>query len=984
MRRTTFREIRGSLGRYLAILTIIALGVGFFTGLKLTKPQMVATIDAFVQEKNFYDFRLLSTLGFVQEDVEALRSEADVRYAEGVYSYDALYSGIGENEVVLKTLSLPEQVNGINLVEGRMPENEKECVLDVKVGNVQLGDTLVLTRTNEADTLDAFEQQSFTVVGMVQSSYYMNFERGTTSLGNGKVEGFVYLEPEAFTGDYYTDIFVRFQQEYEIYSDEYEDYIAEHKEVWEALAEERADIRYRSLKSEAQAELADAEAELNEQKAEGERKLQEAYDELADAQIQLADGRRQLDAAWVEYENKEQELTTNAQQLLEQKQALEGKQKELQQVILQLPEGQKQLAEQQLQELENGLTALDAAEKSVEEGRSRLAEVRSTLVQKELELKDAQAELDTGVAEYEEKKAEFDTEIADAERKLQDAQEEIDAIKEPSVYVLDRKTNIGYACFESDSEIVNAVAKVFPVFFILVAALVCMTTMNRMVEEQRTQIGTLKALGYSERTIMKKFMVYSGSAALLGCLIGYGVGTVVFPKVIWNAYGMMYLSLPLKYVFSWKFLLISLAASVICSIGTTWLTCRHALQESAAELMRPKAPRAGKRVFMERIPFIWNRLKFLHKVSIRNVLRYKKRFFMMIIGISGCTALVLTGFGIKDSIADFAQLQYEEIQILDGTVELKEAANKSDMEPVEKALTQCAEAYSYVSESSWDLICADEVKAVNLVMPEVSEEFGNYMNLHTRRQEPLAYPQAGEALINTGLAERYQLQVGDEIKLQNDDMEIITVRIAGIFENYVYNYVLISADTYEQQLGETPKYKTIYVNFKADTDIHEAAAGLMKADEVAAVQLNQDTRERITTMMSSLNYVVIMVILCAAGLAFIVLYNLTNINITERVREIATVKVLGFFRRETESYVFRENMILTAIGSLVGLGLGVLLHAFVMEQIKVDMVSFSTIIKPISYLYSVALTFVFYFLVNRVMAVKLEQIHMAESLKTVE
>lgn len=984
MRRTTFREIRGSLGRYLAILTIIALGVGFFTGLKLTKPQMVATIDAFVQEKNFYDFRLLSTLGFVQEDVEALRSEADVRYAEGVYSYDALYSGIGESEVVLKTLSLPEQVNGINLVEGRMPENEKECVLDVKVGNVQLGDTLVLTRTNEADTLDAFEQQSFTVVGMVQSSYYMNFERGTTSLGNGKVEGFVYLEPEAFTGDYYTDIFVRFQQEYEIYSDEYEDYIAEHKEAWEALAEERADIRYCSLKSEAQAELADAEAELNEQKAEGETKLQDAYDELADAQIQLADGRRQLDTAWVEYENKEQELTTNAQQLLEQKQALEGKQKELQQVILQLPEGQKQLAEQQLQELENGLTALDAAEKFVEEGRSQLAEARSALVQKELELKDAQAELDTGVAEYEEKKAEFDTEIADAERKLQDAQEEIDAIKEPSVYVLDRKTNIGYACFESDSEIVNAVAKVFPVFFILVAALVCMTTMNRMVEEQRTQIGTLKALGYSERTIMKKFMVYSGSAALLGCLIGYGVGTVVFPKVIWNAYGMMYLSLPLKYVFSWKFLLISLAASVICSIGTTWLTCRHALQESAAELMRPKAPRAGKRVFMERIPFIWNRLKFLHKVSIRNVLRYKKRFFMMIIGISGCTALVLTGFGIKDSIADFAQLQYEEIQILDGTVELKEAADKSDMEPVEKALTQCAEAYSYVSESSWELICADEVKAVNLVMPEVSEEFGNYMNLHTRRQEPLAYPQAGEALINTGLAERYQLQVGDEIKLQNDDMEIITVRIAGIFENYVYNYVLISADTYERQLGETPKYKTIYVNFKENTDIHEAAAGLMKADEVAAVQLNQDTRERITTMMSSLNYVVIMVILCAAGLAFIVLYNLTNINITERVREIATVKVLGFFRRETESYVFRENMILTAIGSLVGLGLGVLLHAFVMEQIKVDMVSFSTIIKPISYLYSVALTFVFYFLVNRVMAVKLEQIHMAESLKTVE
>lgn len=960
MRRTTLREIRGSMGRYLAILTIIALGVGFFTGLKLTKTQMVATIDAFVQEKNFYDFRLLSTLGFVQEDVEALRSEADVRYAEGVYSYDALYSGIGENEVVLKTMSLPEQVNGINLVEGRMPENEKECVLDVKVENVQLGDTLVLTGTNEKDTLDAFEEQSFTVVGLVQSSYYMNFERGTTSLGNGKVGGFVYMEPEAFTGDYYTDIFVRFQQDYEIYSDEYEDYIAEHKEQWETLAEERADIRYHSLKSEAQAELADAEEEFNEQKADGEAKLQEAYEELTDAQTQLAEGRRQLDAAWVEYENNEQEVTAKAQQLLEQKQALEAKQGELQQVILQLPEEQKPFAEQQRQELENALAALAAAEEAIEAGKGSLSEARNALVQKELEWKDAQAELDAGMTEYEANKAEFDDEIADAEQTLQDVQGEIDAIKAPSVYVLDRKTNIGYACFESDSEIVNAVAKVFPVFFILVAALVCMTTMNRMVEEQRTQIGTLKALGYSEGRIMKKFMVYSGSAALLGCLVGYGVGTVAFPQVIWNAYGMMYLSIPLKYVFSWRLLLISLAASMLCSIGTTWLTCHHELQESAAGLMRPKAPRAGKRVFMERIPFIWNRLKFLHKVSIRNVLRYKKRFFMMIIGISGCTALVLTGFGIKDSIADFAQLQYEEIQILDGTVELKEAADKSDMESVEKALTQCAEAYSYVSESSWELVYADGVKAVNLVIPEAAEEFDNYMNLHTRRQEPLAYPQAGEALINSGLAERYQLQTGDEIKLQNEAMEPITVRIAGIFENYVYNYVLISADTYEQQMGKAPEYKTIYVNFKEDTDIHEAAAGLMKPDAVASVQLNQDTRERITAMMSSLNYVVVMVILCAAGLAFIVLYNLTNINITERVREIATVKVLGFFRRETETYVFRENMILTAIGSLVGLGLGVLLHAFVMEQIKVDMVSFSTIIKPVSYLYSVALTFVFY------------------------
>lgn len=1018
IRRSTFREIRGSMGRYLAILSIIALGVGFFTGLKITKPEMMATINGFVQEKNFYDFRLLSTLGFEQADVEAFQQEPDVRYAEGTYSFDALYSGIGENEVVLKTMSLPEHVNGINLVSGRMPAQEDECVIDVKMSNVSIGDQITLTDMNETDTLDAFKQKTFTVVGMVQSSYYMNFERGTTSLGNGKVSGFVYMEPEVFDCDYYTDVFVRFDQDYEIYSQAYKDYIAEHKESWETLCKQRGNIRYETLKDDAQQELSDARKKFEDQKADGDEKLAEAYQKIEDAKQELADGRNRLDSAWVELKQQEADLQEKENALNEQAETLQTNRTALQQTIAQLSAEQQQMLDQlkqsivaaqgneeamqalQMQweqlapqmwqlasaalQLESAQSTIDTARSALEDGKNQLADVRNTLVQKELELKDAQAELEQGQSDYDESKAEYDAKIADAEQELSDAQEKIDELKAPSTYVLDRNTNTGYACFESDSEIVNAIAKVFPVFFILVAALVCMTTMNRMVEEQRTQIGTLKALGYSEWTIMKKFMVYSGSAALIGCVAGYGIGTVVFPKVIWNAYGMMYLSLPLKYVFSWPLALISLAASLTCSIGTTWLTCHHELQETAASLMRPKAPRAGKRVFLERIPFIWNHLKFLQKVSIRNVLRYKKRFFMMVIGISGCTALLLTGFGIKDSIADFAQMQYENIQILDGTVELKDDITDSQRLSLEKVLTEQTEDSIYVSESNWNLLAGDEVKSVNLVIPEETENFDRYMNLHTEKQEPLSYPGVGEALINTGLAERYQIHAGDEIRIQNDAMQTITVKVTGIFENYVYNYVLMSADTYEGQLGETPEYKTLYVNIREGEDVHMAASELMKEDAVTAVQMNQDTKERITMMMSSLNYIVLVVILCAAGLAFIVLYNLTNINITERIREIATVKVLGFFHRETETYVFRENMILTAIGSLVGLGLGVLLHGFVMEQIKVDMVSFATIIRPLSYVYSVVLTFVFYFLVNRVMAVKLEQINMAESLKSVD
>lgn len=1018
IRRSTFREILGSMGRYLAILSIIALGVGFFTGLKITKTEMIATINEFIQEKNFYDFRLVSSLGFEQADVEAFRQEPDVRYAEGTYSFDALYSGIGERETALKTMSLPEHVNGIKLVSGRMPVQPGECVIDANMRNVAIGDQITLTDANEADTLDIFNQRTFTVVGMVQSSYYINFERGTTSIGNGKVSGFVYMEPEVFDCDYYTEVFVRFDQDYEIYSQAYKDYITEHKDSWETLCKQRGNIRYETLKDDAQQELSDARKKFEDQKADGDEKLAEAYQKIEDAKQELADGRNRLDSAWVELKQQEAELQEKENALNEQAETLQTNRTALQQTIAQLPAEQQQMLDQlkqsivaaqgneeamqalQMQweqlapqmwqlasaalQLESAQSTIDTARSALEDGKNQLADARNTLVQKELELKDAQAELEQGQSDYDESKAEYDTKIADAEQELADAQEKIDELEVPSTYVLDRNTNIGYACFESDSEIVNAVAKVFPVFFILVAALVCMTTMNRMVEEQRTQIGTLKALGYSEWTIMKKFMVYSGSAALIGCATGYGIGTVVFPKVIWKAYGMMYLNLPLKYIFSWPLALISLIAALACSIGTTWLTCRHELQETAANLMRPKAPRAGKRIFLERIPFIWNHLKFLQKVSIRNVLRYKKRFFMMVIGISGCTALLLTGFGIKDSIADFAQMQYENIQILDGTVELKDDITDSQRQSLEKVLTEQTEDSIYVSESNWNLLAGDEVKSVNLVIPEETDNFDRYMNLHTEKQEPLSYPGNGEALINTGLAERYQIRTGDEIRIQNDEMQTITVRVAGIFENYVYNYVLMSADTYEGQLGMAPEYKTLYVNVKEGEDVHMAASELMKADAVAAVQMNQDTKERITMMMSSLNYIVVVVILCAAGLAFIVLYNLTNINITERIREIATVKVLGFFRRETETYVFRENMILTAIGSLVGLGLGVMLHSFVIGQIKVDMVSFATIIRPLSYIYSVVLTFIFYFLVNRVMAVKLEQINMAESLKSVD
>ncbi|MBR1815205.1 MAG: FtsX-like permease family protein [Lachnospiraceae bacterium] len=884
MKRTTLREIKGSFGRFFAIFAIIALGVGFFSGVRITTPAMVKTIDDFLKDKQIFDYRLISTLGWEDADVEGFQALPDVRYVEGSYSYDVLYTDSKDNEFVLKTHTLLEHINGLALTEGRMPTTSNECIVDADIKNLpELGSKIYVSETNEEATLDVLAYREFTVVGYANSSYYINFERGSTSIGNGSVSGFVYIPSDAFDSETYTEIFVRFNQDYRIYSDDYKSYMKQHKEVWEAAIEDIANNHYERLYNDAMSEIEDAKAELEDAKAEGEQELADTAESLEYAALILSD-----------------------------------------------------------------------------------------------------EEYAYSLSEYEKAVDEFNDEISDAEQEIADAEQELSELEQPDTYLLERNTNIGYACFESDSEIVAQVARIFPIFFILVAALVCMTTMSRMVEEQRTQIGTFKALGYSEGAIMGKFMFYSGSAAILGCIFGYIVGTILFPQVIWFTYQLMYFTLPMKYLFDVKLAVIAIAVALVCSIGTTWFSCRVELSETAAGLMRPKAPKAGKRVLLEYIPFIWKRMKFLHKVSIRNIFRYKRRLFMMVLGISGCTALLMTGFGLNDSVADFAEMQYDEIQIADAALVYNNGDGDILPASLEATLNELTADYLLLHEASWDLVTEDVVKSIDLVVPENFDTIDLYMNFHKVDGEVLDYPKSDEAYISNSISERYGVKLGDTITLRDDNMRELHVTVSGIFENHVYNYVYLSPETMEKQLNEVLDYNAAYINIPDNADIYSISAKLMQDDNVTTVTLFSELKNRLSKMMNSLNYVVLLVILSAAGLAFIVIYNLTNINITERIREIATIKVLGFFKNETSSYVFRENIVLTAIGTAVGLILGILLHRFVMAQIVVDMVSFRVHIKPISFVYSIVLTFVFNFLVNAIMNVKLDRINMAESLKSIE
>ena len=996
MKKTTLREIRESLGRYLAIMAIVALGVGLFAGLKITKTVMVGSADAFWQAQQLYDYRLVSTLGFEEEDVQALAQKADVRAVQGAMEADVLYTDEQGNDKVLKAHSILENINMLETVAGRLPESDTECVVDDHLyGEEVIGSKIVLSGDNDQDDLDSFRYTEYTIVGTVRSPLYVQFERGTTSLGNGSVSGFVYLLPEGFATDYYTDIYVKFEEDAQVYSDEYDAYMDEREAQWETYCEEQGERRYQSIMTEAEEELADAEQELADEKAEAEVELADAKQELTDAEKEIADGEKKLEDGEQELADNKEVIAQKERELADARAALEAQEAELasqEEALAGMMQGQAAGMQYQMpadmarQQLEAGKAQIEEGEAELRKARGQIRDAGEEIEESRQELADARQEVEDGWQEYNDAKAEFDEKIADAEQKLADARAEIADIEKPDTYVLGRETNTGYVCFESDSSIVEGIANVFPVFFFLVAALVCMTTMNRMVEEQRTQIGVLKALGYGEARIMGKYLFYSGSAAFTGCVAGYLAGIRLFPLVIWQAYGVMYRFDGIVYAFDWATAVLCLAVSLLCSMGTTWASCRHELREVAAELMRPKSPKAGKRIFLEWIPFIWNRMKFLHKVSVRNIIRYKRRFLMMVIGISGCTALLLTGFAIRDSVTTVADRQFEEIQTYAVGVTLKDGVTKEDLsllEELDQIVADNGGDYGLAVETSMDLETADGIKSVKLIAAAEPESFGAYFDLHTPAGEPIAYPQAGEVVICNKLSERYRIRAGDTITLFNEDREELQAVVSGVCENYIYNYVYVNEETYRKATGETG-YQSAYVNLPEEADVYVVGASLMKAEHVTAVAVNRDMLLRVSRMMTSMNYIVFVIIACAGALAFIVLYNLNNINITERIREIATIKVLGFYKKETATYVFRENTVLTGIGCAVGLVLGRLLHIYVMHEVDIDMMSFDVHVEPVSYLLSILLTFVFTWLINRIMSGKLDKINMAESLKSVD
>lgn len=1033
MWKTTYREIRQSFGRYAAILAIVALGVGFFVGLMVVTPAMVRNGGRYLNNHDLYDLRLLSTLGFEKDSVDAFTDREDVKAVEGAVSSDFLAVDESGKSRVLVAQTLLEVQNQVELKAGRLPEAADEIVMDSSLfSKDDIGKTIQVSDENPEEMADLFAYDVYTIVGIADASYYINYQRGSTTLGTGRVSGFVYMLPDGFDTNYYTEIFVRLDQNDRIYSDVYKKKIEELKTWAEPIAEQEAQNRYDSLKADAQQKVDDAQKELRDQTAdartdleEAKQKLTDGQKELADGKEQIADARKQLKQAKQTLAQKQTELNNGRTQLMDGRSQLEAGQVQLDSARAQLNaaiaaaqsagsqagaesgmsgsaavspaqlwqqlaqlDAQQAALDAQRNQLESSEAELTAGEKQLAAAKQELSSQEKQLNEQEQKLADAEKELADGQKEYEDGLQTLDEKTADAKEEIVNAQKQIDEIQEPDVYVLGRDTNIGYASYENDSTIVAGIAKVLPFFFFLVAALVCMTTMNRMVEEQRTQIGVLKALGYSEARIMGKYLFYAGSAAWIGSVIGFLIGSTIFPTVIWNAYKIMYHMGDYELMFDPGLAAASLAVALLCSVGVTWLTCRYELMSTAANLIRPKSPKSGRRVWLEHIPFVWNHMSFLAKVSVRNVFRYKQRFFMMVIGIGGCTALLVTGYGIKDTIADIADMQYEEVQLYDMSATLKEgypAADAADFSELTEVLSESSEDWMPFCEIAMDLTGRSGVKTANVVIPQDTGAAQEYIRLRTEEGEDIPWPGEEEAVISAKLARKCGIRVGDTVTLRTEDGEKLKVKVAALSRNYIYNYVYISPETWKLDNGSDPVYKSIYIHASEGAqENRELSEKLLTCDVVSAVAVNADMLSQINKMMGSLDAVVLLVILCAGALAFIVIYNLTNINITERIREIATIKVLGFRPKETASYVFRENVVLTALGTIVGLGAGICLHRFVIANIDVDMVTFQPRVLPFSFVKSILLTFVFMVIVDVVMYLKLERINMAESLKSVE
>ena len=1082
------KEIKISYKRFLSLLLIVLLGVGFFAGIKAASPDMKNTLDKYFDDLDVMDIQVISTMGLTEDDINAIKNVENVNVVEGSYQSDAVVN-IGDEQVVVKLETITNDVNKLNLISGRMPENANECVVEemfLQGTGHKVGDKVKIEvediTNEEGEKEKVLKNNEVTIVGTVESPMYVSTDRGSTKLGSGMIDYYLYVPKDNINVDMYTNIYVTVNEAKELNttSDKYSETVDTVVDGLEEISEERQEARYNQFYDTANNKIQDAQKELDEEKEKAEKELNDAENKLNDAQKKINDGKaelatnrananskfasaeEELEKGKEELEQKEKEFETSKNQANKQikeyeeqittlketktqlsaaksnltklessvealeKQLENASTEEKEQLKVQISELNKQIQmlqttittiEEQLEnqgisdidttiatiqkgidttktELNNGEEQIKNAKKELESSEKTLESTKkstySQLNQAEQELEDGQKEVDDGKKELEDSRKEYEKQIEEAEQKLLDAKEDLKKIERPEWYVLDREQNTGYVSYVQDTDRIAKIAEVFPVVFFLVAALMSLNSMSRMVEEERVQIGTLKALGYSKLQISLKYLVYAFLATIIGGEIGLLIGFNWLPKIVADMYAMVYDVPEVILEYNMEFATIGMAFAMICTVGATIYTCAKELIHNPATLMRPKSPKPGKRVILERIPFIWKHLNFTAKVTARNIFRYKKRFLMTIIGVCGCTALIIAGFGIRDAISNMIPMQYGEIYKYNINITLKEEKKEDELQELENKILENEDITEVLGANiqSVKILKDDNNQNIQLIVPNDVNKLDNFISLRSRtnNEEKYTLDNSG-AIVTEKLAQLLDLKVGDTITIENGDGDKAEVQISHITENYLMHYIYMSPELYNTIYDTKINSNVLLAKTNEMTEGQENDLGailLKDKDNISGVDFTSVTKDMFSTVMDNMNVVVWILIISAGLLALVVLYNLLNSNISERIRELATIKVLGFYDNEVYNYIGRETIILTILGMLVGLVGGYFLTIYILKTCELDMLMFDPKIQIWSYILGIVITTFFAAIVNIVTYFSLKKIDMIESLKSVE
>ena len=1029
--KDTFRLIKKTFNRFFSLVMIVLIGVAFMMGLLSTRSIMEDNVDRYGDEYDLQDIQIYSSYGFDDADVEAIRSQSGVKNVFASRFADVYSTSSDGNVRVTRIEEIERDVDKFELIEGRLPEGYNEVVIldsGMTKGEYAIGETLTLS-LDDKDIHDVLLTDRYVIVGIVKTPAYMSKTLGTGTLKNLDVEMVIYARNYNFKSEYYTTIYLTVDgsSEYGAFSSEYTDHIEEFKDDFEVFAKKQQEELKATLLSDYTTQIEDGEKELAEKKEEGLAKLEEAKQKLDDANIQIISGESQiqtletvLNTALSRQKDLEKQYNKNAKTVNNKVAAIEKKDKQkrsFERIYAQLTAdyatysamkrmledaGEAEYAENlktqmaeidaqyggsveklytEYSKLSRDKIYYDTLKEEINVVKKAENEARSEISRLKRQLAAGKKQYEQGLKDYQNGLAEFNAQIEKAELDIRKAYQELEELPGAQWMILDRGNHYSSVMYTNNAKQMGAIGIALPLLFFLVAALVCLTTMTRLVDEQRGQIGVFRALGFSKGQIVSKYVIYAMTATLTGSIAGIFVGMAIFPVVIYETWRLMYdlpemiITFPMQYV-----VICFLAFSVLMSAVTAYVV-NITLKEVPSQLMRPKAPKNARKVFLEKIGIIWKHLSFTGRITARNLIRYRSRALMTIIGVAGCTALLVVGWGIKDSIGDVVAIQfgqiynYDYIVSMDGDTHVDELRAALEKDEFNEAVVP------YMSYSSKVYLSGDE-PTINVVVLDARD--GNDMlNLHeTDKKTDLKIRNSG-VIITEKFAKNNGLRAGDTITIESASGIKQEVKINDICEMYFQHYLYISEDYYDTIFDEPVHYTELAVR-NSEESAEEVAAYAKDTEGYESLTDFSSMADQFNTMIDALDFIILVIIITAGSLAFVVLINLTQVNISERIREIATLKVLGFHNSEVNTYIFKEILLLSLAGGIIGLPLGVVEHHFIMNIINMEMIMFGMNIKIPSFAMAFGITIVFTGIVLFFMRRPLRRVEMIESLKSVE